>query len=73
MDIWIKFSRLCLKRSKTALCQDTIEMLKAQYYQYHEKETQMPFGLYIVGLECEYMHKKNEKEMVELVRFYFKQ
>lgn len=32
----------------------------------------LPFGLYFIGLECEYKQRKNEKDIVERVRSYFK-
>lgn len=79
LNRWIKFARLALKRQKMVLCQDTLEMLKAEFSdsnitdinQRDDKST-LPFGLYLIGLECEYMHKKNEKDIVERVRSYFK-
>lgn len=53
-------------------------MLKAEFSDINSTNTNiddkstLPFGLYLIGLECEYMHKKNEKDIVERVRSYFK-
>jgi FKBP12-rapamycin complex-associated protein len=57
------------------LCQDTLEMLRAESLKNDGDQGDdqvLPYKLYLITLECEYMHKKNEKDIVEKVRSYFK-
>ena len=62
MDTWIKFAKLALKRSKMVLCQDIVDMLKAEY---QVKQREIPPALQLITWECDYMQKKNEKDVFE--------
>ena len=37
----------------------------------NEDEMSLPYQLKLITLECEYMQKKNEKDIVEKTRSYF--
>lgn len=46
--------------------------MNAEQSDISDPDMALPYKLYLITLECEYMHKKNERDIVEKVRVYFR-